>query len=368
MNRENLRSLIQNYISNFELINDDKNEEYYKWVAVKHFHDNWDISAGNFAEMFKESVKLTYNLINNHIVQPTSGIVKLAEREELTDKVRGAFTELFEDDDNDIDARQDKIYAFIETINKLLDEYEPGRWKYTQDMRTVIFYLSLMYPEKNYMFKATQAKEFMYCIEYGDDFGSGESFSLKKYYNMCDLLVEEIKNTPELISLHESRLTDTMYTDDDYHILAYDIIYSGIVYNLYSNITIVKPSKVGNDEYKKMTRKNEILAQLEADKTELNEVINQRAEFDFFSAVGLEVEHKKFGSGKVVIHDGPIIEVEFSEGIKKFQLPAGFTGGFLKIESEEIMTLFTEMDELDKQIKEKKSKIHIAEIEIERLG
>ena len=59
------------------------------------------------------------------------------------------------------------------------------------------------------MFKATQAKEFMYCIEYGDDFGSGESFSLKKYYNMCDLLVDEIKNTPELTSLHENRLTDT---------------------------------------------------------------------------------------------------------------------------------------------------------------
>lgn len=218
------------------------------------------------------------------------------------------------------------------------------------------------------MFKATQAKEFMYCIEYGDDFGSGESFSLKKYYNMCDLLVEEIKNNSELIEMHESRMTDSMYEDDDYHILAYDIIYSGIVYNLYSNITIVKPNKASKEEFQKATRRNELIAQIETEKNEANELINQRTEFDYFSAVGLEVEHKKFGTGKVVVHDGSIVEVEFSEGIKKFQLPAGFTSGFLKIESEEIMTLFTKMDSLDKQIADKKSSIRTKEIELSRLG
>ena len=367
MNSNNLQSLLQNYMDNFEVINDDKNEEYYKWEAVKHFKDNWDVEAENFAEMFKEAVRLTYNLINNHIVQPTNGIVKLAERPELTEKVRTAFKNLFQECD-DIDVRQDKIYAFIDNINGLLNEYESGKWKYTQDMRTCIFYLSLMHPDKNYMFKATQAKEFMYCIEYGDDFGSGENFSLKKYYNMCDLLVEEIKNNPELIEMHESRMTDSMYEDDDYHILAYDIIYSGIVYNLYSNITIVKPNKASKEEFQKATRINELIAQIETEKNEANELINQRTEFDYFSAVGLEVEHKKFGTGKVVVHDGSIVEVEFSEGIKKFQLPAGFTSGFLKIESEEIMTLFTKMDSLDKQIADKKSSIRTKEIELSRLG
>ena len=138
MNSNNLQSLLQNYMDNFEVINDDKNEEYYKWEAVKHFKDNWDVEAENFAEMFKEAVRLTYNLINNHIVQPTNGIVKLAERPELTEKVRTAFKNLFEECD-DIDVRQDKIYAFIDNVNGLLNEYESGKWKYTQDMRTCIF-------------------------------------------------------------------------------------------------------------------------------------------------------------------------------------------------------------------------------------
>ena len=69
MNKENLNKLISNYVSNFDYINNDKNREYYKWEAVKHFQEHWDIDAPDFAAMFKESVKETYNLINNRIVK-----------------------------------------------------------------------------------------------------------------------------------------------------------------------------------------------------------------------------------------------------------------------------------------------------------
>ena len=86
MNTENLNKLIDNYIASFDIINNEEHQEYYKWEAVKHFKDNFDIDAPDFATMFKESVKLTYNLINNRIVQPTNGIVKLAERPELTEQ------------------------------------------------------------------------------------------------------------------------------------------------------------------------------------------------------------------------------------------------------------------------------------------
>ena len=65
MNRENLDKLISNYIANFDLINNDVNMEYYKWEAVKHFQDHWNIDAPDFAAMFREAIRLTYNLINN---------------------------------------------------------------------------------------------------------------------------------------------------------------------------------------------------------------------------------------------------------------------------------------------------------------
>ena len=166
MNKETLNKLISNYMRSFDYINNEVNMEYYKWEAVKHFQEHWDIDSPNFAAMFKECVKETYNLINNHIVQPTNGIVKLAEKPELTEIIRQMFRDLLVDDNGDIDKRQDKIYVFINKADKLLNIHYKGSWKYAQDMRTVIFYLCLLEPNKNYMFKATQAKEFMHCIEY----------------------------------------------------------------------------------------------------------------------------------------------------------------------------------------------------------
>ena len=359
MNRENLDRLISNYIANFDLINNEVNMEYYKWEAVKHFQENWNIDAPDFASMFKESVKATFNLINNRIVQPTNGIVKLAEHTELTEAVRQMFKDLMVEDHGDISKRQDKIYSFLSKADELLNIYYRGSWKYAQDMRTVIFYLCLLDPKHNYMFKATQAREFMYCIEYGDDFGSGENFSLKKYYAMCDELVSAIKDTPELVELHQSRMKETMWEDDDYHILAYDIIYSAIVYNLYNNITIAKPNrgktKVQDLEKAKNEKRENLLAELETASNQLNEVLLERASYDDFSAKGLEVSHKMFGTGIVVAHNGNMLSIKFGEQEKKFQMPQGFSNGFLKTKSEEIMEMFNEIARIDTEIAKDKS-------------
>lgn len=359
MNRENLDRLISNYIANFDLINNEVNMEYYKWEAVKHFQDNWDIDAPDFSTMFKESVKATFNLINNRIVQPTNGIVKLAEHAEITEAVRQMFKDLMVEDNGDISKRQDKIYSFLTKADELLNIYYRGSWKYAQDMRTVIFYLCLLDPKHNYMFKATQAREFMYCIEYGDDFGSGENFSLKKYYAMCDELVAAIKNTPELVELHQKRMTKTMWEDDDYHILAYDIIYSAIVYNLYSNITIVKPNrsrtKAQDFEKVKNEKREYLLAELENASKQLNELLMDRATYDDFSAKGLIVKHRTFGDGVVISHNGNMLVIKFGEQEKRFQMPQGFSSGFLKTDSEEIMDMFNEIARIESEIEKVKS-------------
>lgn len=358
MNKENLSKLISNYIANFDYINNEVNMEYYKWEAVKHFQDHWDIDAPDFAAMFKEALRESSNLINNKFVQPTNGILKLAENPELTEIVRQMFRDLLVDDGGDIEKRQDKIYAFLEKADELINIYFKGSWKYAQDMRTVIFYLSFIEPDKNYMFKATQAKEFMYCIEYGKDFGSGENFSLRKYYEMCDELVSAIKETPELLELHKGRMSDTMWADEDYHILAYDIIYSAIVYNLYNNITIVKPTKnkAQTHEQQKQEKREELSALLEQVNNDLNFALQERTNYDEFSAKGLEVYHKSFGEGIVVEHNGNLIAVQFGETEKKFQMPQGFSNGFLNTESTEIMEMFNEMAKLDDAVSKLKSK------------
>lgn len=357
MNRENLSKLISNYIAKFDYINNEVNMEYYKWKAVKHFQDHWNIDALDFAAMFKEALRESSNLINNKFVQPTNGILKLAENPEVTEIVRQMFRDLLVDDGGNIDKRQDKIYAFLEKADELINIHFKGSWKFAQDMRAVIFYLSFIEPDKNYMFKATQAKEFMYCIEYGNDFGSGENFSLRKYYEMCDELVLVIKETPELIELHKKRMSNSMWADEDYHILAYDIIYSAIVYNLYNNITIVKPirNKAQTHEQQRQQKRVELEALLEQVNNDLNSALQERTNYDEFSTKGLEVYHKVFGEGIVVEHNVDLIAIRFGEQVKEFQMPQGFSKGFLRTESTEITEIFNTIAKLDDVVSKLKS-------------
>lgn len=367
MNNANLDKVVQAYLDNFGYVNNEEHTEYYKWEAFKHFIDNWDIDAENFAEMFKESMKLTSNLINNSRVSPTNGIVKLAERPELAETIREMFRELYAPDDGNIAKRQKRIKDFRDKANNLLDKYEPGKWKYNQEFRTVLFYLNMRYPKENYLFKATQSREFMYCIEFSDDFGSGMDFNLARYYSMCDLLVEKIKNTPELMQAHKERLTDTMLADDDYHIMAFDIIYCAVVYNLYSNITIKKPIRKTSAEQQRNVKLEELKLKLDEANSELNAALIEKSEIGDISVVGLKIHHKRFGDGTVVSQDGNIVFVRFPEGEKKFALPMAFAAGFLVCDDQDIIEIFTLLDSLDKKISSLRSSVKSIETAIERM-
>jgi len=83
---------------------------------------------------------------------------------------------------------------------------------------------------------------------------------------------------------------------------------------------------------------------------ELNEALQERTNYDEFSAKGLEVIHKTFGSGVVVAHNGNLLSIRFGEQEKRFQMPQGFSNGFLKTDSTEIMDMFNEMAVLDDKI------------------
>lgn len=366
MNDANLHQLLNNYLAKFDEIYNEENNEGYKWEAVAHFQKYWDIDSPEFGNMFKEAVSKTSNLVNNRIVQPTGGIVELCKHE--PDTVRGIFEELLEDDGGDIDARQNRIQAFVTQANELLDKYANGKWKYSQDMRTVIFYLCLIRPDENYIYKATQAKTFAECVEFGEDFGSGQTFSLKNYYKMCDDLVEAIKATPELVERHAARLDKNTYPDKSYHILAYDIIYSGIYYNLYHNIEIKKPARKHSAEQARISKMAELQQQQDEAQRHLNDLLNRKTEYDDVSAKNLLVTHKIFGTGRVLEQDGNIITVHFANEDKKFTLPNAFSAGYLTTEETDTVDIFTDIAALDDEIYKAKSQMHSISNAIRKVG
>lgn len=368
MNRRNLKLIFDQYIDRFAELNDPAgNNEGYKWTAESCFVANWNIDAFDFPAMFKAAMKEMSNLIDNATVQPIGGILLLLKQDNEVEFVRECFRELFSKDGGDIDARQDRIYAFIEKINKKIDQYAKGSWKYPQTMNSVIYYLCLRYPNENYIFKATEATEWANCIEYGDDFGSGQTFSLAKYYKMCDELLEAVAENEKIMELHRERFERYANGfDDECHILVYDIIYCAHNYHLYVDGMIHTTST------KERIHRANARAELDAIDSRIQEIemqLSQRTanEARYIDMIGLTVTHKSFGSGTISSQNGNIQIVSFPVGEKKFQFPTAYTAGFLKA-SDEIMLELQKAEANVKEVERLKSELKSLKDKYDSIG
>lgn len=121
--------------------------EKYKWEAVKHFRDNWDINADDFAEMLTRSLEKTYNLLasmNNFPAGMIEGFAKTAPEE-----VRAMFIALF-DETQDVVQR---VLNFKDQSSTLLEKYGNGAAQHYQYENAISVYLWLRYPDKYYIYK-----------------------------------------------------------------------------------------------------------------------------------------------------------------------------------------------------------------------
>ena len=367
MNKDNLKIVFDQYIEQFDYLNDkDGHDEGYKWRAESCFVEHWDIDAEDFPAMFKAAMHETSNLIDNATVQPINGISMLLKHEDEVEFVRECFRELFSEDDGDLEARLDRVDAFIEKINEKIDQYARGSWKYPQKRNDVIYYLNLWRPEDNYIYKATEAIDWANCIEYGDDFGSGESFSLAKYYRMCDELLAEVSKNEEVMRLHAKRFEEeAVGFDDELHILVYDIIFCAHNYNFYNKAVISTTStkaRINLAKTKEQIAKLE--DELEQSKQELEQIRQKITEP--VDMVGLIVVHKVFKEGKIISQTGDVQLIAFSVGEKKFQFPQAYTGGFLKAD-ESIMEMIKDRQAAQKMEGVLDAKVKGQETDLQKL-
>lgn len=364
MNMENMNLVLQNYIDKFDEMNDEKHNETYKWVAFEHFRKNWDMESPNFAAMFKEAVSKTDKLIDSSKTNPTTGIVRLAKED--PNATRALFRELLKKDKGDLQERQGRIDKFVSEANELLEKHGKGAWKYDQDRRTAILYLTLRYPDENYLFKSTEAKKFADCIEYEDSWGSGKYFRLAMYYKMCDHLVTAIEEHPDLLSLHQNRNLQKQ-EDRKYHLLAYDIISCAHKYNLYENI-VIRPQKgkvaTANAAEVSQTMMAELTEQQSSLQARLSELDSERSGLEELSVKGMKVTHKAFGPGVVMEEDGPYIVVQFEKGDKKFALPDAFAEGYLVTEDQKITERYAKESDLLKQIIDLQMQLKVIEAKL----
>ncbi|HBG8070153.1 TPA: hypothetical protein KRF88_002737 [Clostridioides difficile] len=342
MNNNHLQQIFSHYIDRFEELNNKEHCEYYKWQVIKRFHADMDAVLSSSDEEFPaklyELKKLTANLIDNY-TQPFYGLAKFAEEEPQT--VRDMFKNLFQDDGGDVDARQKRVQEFLKKSHALREKYYPDSYLYKDDMHSVTGYLFLYDPDHNYLFKSTHAQVFADCIEFYDEWGSGDDVNLSVYYRMCDQVAKAIKESKELLATDASRFEISglkneaeLYPDNEKHILVFDLIYCCSSYGLFDGITFVRPKskerQLMQERKEKAIRLSNALEEARKKVAALEEA---KAYINSALAVGTTVHHGKYGDGTVKSNGGTSVVIEFPEiGEKQFGTAIATANGIIKPE------------------------------------
>lgn len=195
--------------------------EMYKWEAIKHFQEHWDIDAPNFGEMFKEATAKTYNLLATGYAYPRATIIDFAKLDE--EAVREMFRDLF-DETKDL---AERVVSFQNESESIRVKYDDGGWKnHYQNTNAISTYLWLMYPDKYYIYRFEVVRDT--AVELGTEFKpkrNGSVDSLIGGFQMYDGLCESIKDNTEIIEMFNAAVTDTCYSDPEFKTLTTDFGY-----------------------------------------------------------------------------------------------------------------------------------------------
>ena len=196
------------------------NDEKYKWVAVKHFQDNWDINAQDFAAMLKNSLAKTYNLLVSANRFPGKMIEEFAEV--APEQVRAMFRELF-DETQDIWQR---VKSFKEKSQPLLEVHGKNARNHDQDENAISTYLWLRYPDTYYMYKISEIKAVARELNSDLAFKNGQyEDNIRNFIQLYDAIRIELLKDEELKALLKSQLTEDCYADDELYTLTTEVGY-----------------------------------------------------------------------------------------------------------------------------------------------
>jgi 5-methylcytosine-specific restriction protein B len=207
------------------------NNEKYKWEAVKHFQDHWDINAADFLEMFWQATEKTYNLLASRNYFPRRMIKFFAEHD--PEVVRSMFISLF-DESKDLVERYERFVADAEELKEKYIE-DKGKQHY-QHLNAISTYLWLRYPDKYYIYKYSVNHDVAKELESSIMPKRGRpKESLVAAYNLYNEICEKLAEDNELKQMLQSLLTDDCYPDSELRTLTMDLGF--YISTTYSNKT-----------------------------------------------------------------------------------------------------------------------------------
>lgn len=215
---DKLAPFIEHFKSHFDY---DVEQESYKWNALTMFQKIFNIDSEDLAYNIKESMKHSKNLLAGPYYYPMSMLSQFAQYSK--DETRLALKDLY-DEKIPLTNRIENYLNFSQEIlesNKARGNFKPND-NHQQSVRAISVYLSLMYPDKHYLFKTSVWNVFK--KETGLNYPPLTHFvdTLTGYYHICEQIRHVLIQDKELVALH-----DKAYPDDisNYHILTQDFMY-----------------------------------------------------------------------------------------------------------------------------------------------
>lgn len=209
---EKIQALISNYIR-FLQEKPSNPDEVYKWQAIEHFEQHWDINAPDFYEMFKEAFRKKDNLVD---YRPFGILEALGENyptklKELLGIVYGT---------DDFYTKLGKCRTFTENVIDDLKEKSNTNFSTKIDERTLSFLLTLKFPNEYTFYKRDIYTK---LCEYLGEVSRKE----RKYEHFIELLTEITTyfNNPELKQLTSNFIPQGF---DEPLLLAQDIVYQNM--------------------------------------------------------------------------------------------------------------------------------------------
>lgn len=192
--------------------------EKFKWEAIQHFQDNWDIDAVDFAGMLKRSLAKTNELLSSRNFFPYGMITEFAERSPT--EVREMFAALF-DENTDVLGR---VEAFKAASDVLLKTYRPDAQSHYQNESPISIYLWLRFPDTYSIYKFGEIKRIAEELSSDYQLVKGRyGQNLRNGFAIIDEIKMVVQRDPEFRNLLDSQITPACYSDPELKTLAFDV-------------------------------------------------------------------------------------------------------------------------------------------------
>jgi len=345
----NIDRIIQNYRNNLDIINNEYNNELFKWEALKQFQDVWFSEEYNdlsIHDKLKKALSKTSSLLYSQFEHSKDCLLRAFEFE--PERASEALQRLFTHTD-DLNERENNLYHFsaeieaIKTVHFINYEFD----KFTPYASSVL--LALYAPSENYIFKRSKADLCCNLLNSYVDVSDNGQVKLIPYYEMCDAILEQLlsKKNKGLLDEHDKLIKEKgYYLDESRHWLVYDIIFSCDEKYL-ENIDHSSRDEA-KKQYKIEITKQQIAKEIESLKAKIadkeKEIITK---YDF---VGMEVTNKYFGKGVIKEFSFgktyEIVKVMFdTAGEKNIALNPGFR---MELNTPDEEQIYKDIDEFDK--------------------